>query len=112
MIFENFPYLTDCKAIIEATQSDVDEYWFENLNLRGTYKKEILDYISSHYPHFRQDNEKIYLHKDTSYWHKLAIELENYCQKTGIRYTNYFYHEKLVNEKRIKNKYDIKCDTK
>ena len=27
----------------------IDEYWFENLNLRGSYKKEILDYIKEKY---------------------------------------------------------------
>lgn len=29
-----FPYITDWKAIIEKTKNYVDEYWFENLNLR------------------------------------------------------------------------------
>ena len=37
-----FPYITDFKKIIEESQSFVDEYWFENLNLRGSYKKDIL----------------------------------------------------------------------
>ena len=45
-----FPYLTDCKALIEATKDSVCEYWFENLNLRGSYKKVIMDYIATHYP--------------------------------------------------------------
>ena len=30
-----FPYITDFKKIIKKSQSFVDEYWFENLNLRG-----------------------------------------------------------------------------
>jgi len=40
-----FPFITDFKGIIEKTHKYVDEYWFENLNLRGNYKQKILDYI-------------------------------------------------------------------
>ncbi len=35
----------DCKAIIDSTQNFVREYWFENLNLRGAYKKDILEIV-------------------------------------------------------------------
>lgn len=94
-----FPYITECKEIIGAAQNIADEYWFENLNLRGAYKKEILDYINNHYPQLMQEYIKIYLQKDTSYWKELALELDNYCQKLGVTYVNYFYHEKLVKEK-------------
>jgi DNA repair photolyase len=31
-----FPYITDFKTIIEKSNGYIDEYWFENLNLRGT----------------------------------------------------------------------------
>ena len=44
-----FPYITEWKEIIEISKEYVDEYWFENLNLRGSYKKEILDYIKENY---------------------------------------------------------------
>ena len=30
-----FPEITDYKEIIEKSRLFVDEYWFENLNLRG-----------------------------------------------------------------------------
>ena len=33
-----FPYITEWKEIIEKTKNYVDQYWFENLNLRGQYK--------------------------------------------------------------------------
>lgn len=98
-----FPYLTDCKTIIDSTQNFVREYWFENLNLRGAYKKDILDYVSVHYPQFLQEYKRIYIQKDTAYWTELENELDNYCRKLGIKYKNYFYHEKLVKEK-IKDK--------
>ena len=44
-----FPYITEWKDIIEVSKDYVDEYWFENLNLRGSYKKEILEYIKHNY---------------------------------------------------------------
>ena len=94
-----FPYITNCKGIIDFTKTFVKEYWFENLNLRGTYKKEILDYISSHYPNLLQEYQKIYLHKDMTYWCELTNELNDYCNKLNVKYENYFYHEKLVKEK-------------
>lgn len=37
-----FSYITDWKAIISETRDYVNEYWFENLNLRGAYKQIIL----------------------------------------------------------------------
>jgi len=41
-----FPKITDFKAIINNSKDYVDEYWFENLNLRGNYKQTILSYIN------------------------------------------------------------------
>ena len=31
-----FPYITEWKEIIDYTKDYIDEYWFENLNLRGS----------------------------------------------------------------------------
>ena len=95
-----FPYITEWKEIIDETHNIASEYWFENLNLRGAYKKEILDYINNHYPQFEQEYRKIYMQKDNTYWEKLAHDINGYCEKLGVEYTNYFYHAKLVEEKR------------
>lgn len=40
-----FPYITNFQAIIECSKPYVDEYWFENLNLRGGYKQNILSFV-------------------------------------------------------------------
>ena len=37
-----FPELTDFKEIVEATREFADSYWFENLNLRGTFRPKIM----------------------------------------------------------------------
>lgn len=95
-----FPYITECKGIIDATSEFVCEYWFENLNLRGAYKEEILAYIQNNYPQFLQQYKRIYIQKDNSYWEELACDLDSYCRERDIKYVNHFYHEKLVQEKR------------
>lgn len=91
-----FPYITDWQNIIETSKDFIDEYWFENLNLRGSYKKTILDYIKEKYPEYYQDYLKIYNQKDKTYWINLAKEIEAYCQQNVINFKNYFYHEQIV----------------
>lgn len=98
-----FPYLTDCISIIEESKSYVDEFWFENLNLRGEYKKVILDYIKSKYPKYYKEYINIYLNNDNTYWEVLGDSLNEYCNSHNIKYKNYFYHEKLVQEKKGNN---------
>ena len=99
-----FPYITEWKEIIDQTKDYVDEYWFENLNLRGNYKKEILDYIRTNYSDLYSDYIDIYLKKNNKYWKDLAEEINNYCNLNNINYTNYFYHKELVEKKKKVNK--------
>ena len=40
-----FPGITDFKAIFHRVKNQCDLVWLENLNLRGGFKQEILDYI-------------------------------------------------------------------
>lgn len=94
-----FPYITDFKAIIEKSKDFINEYWFENLNLRGSYKKTILDYISIKYPQYINEYNEIYKNKNMNYWQVLSEEIDNYCIEKGISYINYFYHDKLVKTK-------------
>ncbi len=98
-----FPYITEWKEIIDQTKDYVDEYWFENLNLRGNYKKEILDYIRIYYSNLYSDYIDIYLKKNDKYWKELAEEINNYCNLNNINYTNYFYHKELVEKKKEGN---------
>jgi DNA repair photolyase len=100
-----FPYITDFTSIIEATNEFVEEYWFENLNLRGSYKKVILDYIFEKYQEYAPAYQAIYVNGQKDYWEALALEIEDYCREKGIKHRNYFYHEKLVKEKIEKNKF-------
>ena len=103
-----FPYTTDFKEILEATAEFVCEYWFENLNLRGNYKQEILQYIAEKYPQYLNDYKEIYNNKSMEYWKQLSADIDSYCSQKEIRYTNYFYHSLLVAEKKKSNAREIR----
>lgn len=94
-----FPQITDFKAIVNSSKDYVDEYWFENLNLRGNYKQTILSYINNSYPQFIKLYNDIYRNGDMKYWNELSIEIERYCNEHSIKYINYFYHKDLVQAK-------------
>ena len=100
-----FPYITEWKEIIEESKEYVDEYWFENLNLRGNYKKDILDYIKKNYNGLYLKYVDIYEKKNNDYWRELANKINDYCEENDIKYINYFYHKELVEKKKegIKN---------
>ncbi len=91
-----FPGITDFREIVELSAAYTDEYWFENLNLRGNYKEVILSYIADQYPHLRELYGEIYQKGNMAYWEHLAEDIEAYCGEHAIRHQNYFYHEKLV----------------
>lgn len=98
-----FPYITEWQEIIEKSKNFVDEYWFENLNLRGAYKFYIMNYIKNKYAKYYKYYCDIYLNGNNSYWESLSKEIDNYCQRNDIKYVNYFYHSKLVKEKSLVN---------
>lgn len=96
------PYITEWKEIIEKSKDYVDEFWFENLNLRGTYKPVILNYVKEHYKDIYPQYVEIYEKKNDSYWKELAEEINKYCDNNNIKYVNYFYHKELVEKKKLK----------
>ena len=97
-----FPFLTDYKTLINVSKDYVDEYWFENLNLRGSYKMTILNYIKDKFPDIYPEYVRIYLNNDNTYWENLALEINDFCEHEKVEFINYFYHDKLVVEKKNK----------
>lgn len=95
-----FPYITNWKEIIEVSKDYIDEYWFENLNLRGSHKTDILNYIKTNYKEYYNSYCDIYLKNNMNYWEDLAKKINSYCDKNNIKYINYFYHDKLVAKKK------------
>ena len=107
-----FPGITDVFEIIDEVSDYVDYIWLENLNLRGGYKKTILDYIAEKYPELELLYEDIYKHKNNDYWKDLDEKLTEFANEEGYMYIideepflinptdkpiiiNYFYHEKI-----------------
>ena len=98
-----FPYITDFKEIIDVSKNYINEYWFENLNLRGSYKQTIFKYIENKYPNLLDKYDDIYNKKNKNYWINLSKEIDEYCKTNNIKYINYFYHEELVKNKKENN---------
>ena len=95
-----FPYITNFKEIIKISKAYIDEYWFENLNLRGDYKTKILLYIQEKYPKLINEYNDIYIKGNKKYWNDLSKEIKDYCEINNVKYINYFYHEELVKNKK------------
>ena len=107
-----FPGITDVKAIIDRVKNQCNLIWLENLNLRGSFKVVIVDYIRDTRPGLLPLFEEIYKFGDCTYWEKLDAELKSYACKIGLDYVtnddcikrpfdsppvvvNYFYHERI-----------------
>ena len=107
-----FPGITDCEKIIDRVKNQCNLIWLENLNLRGSYKAVILDYIREKYPDLLPLYKEIYIHGSRLYWEALDMRLKEYAKESGLKYVrdddsiknpfdappvivNYFYHEEV-----------------
>lgn len=119
-----FPGITDIEAIFERVKDQCDYVWLENLNLRGPFKKDIMDYIASKYPHLIPLYDSIYNKGDISYFKSLEQSAENIAIKNNCQFVdnqlsyhkarkghpviiNYFYHEEIrgTNNSGIRNRF-------
>jgi len=113
-ISPNFPGITDVIAIIGRVKNQCNLVWLENLNLRGDYKRRILDWIHEHHPELDGLYHEIYTKGSRDYWISLDGEIREYTKKEGMLYIrdddqrrspfgetpvvcNYFYHEEVRN---------------
>ena len=92
-----FPGITDFEAIFSRVKNQCDLVWLENLNLRGGFKKDILDYIREKYPHLFPLYDTIYNKGDRSYFRGLQEQAEHLASKWNNLIENeYFYLEKTL----------------
>ncbi len=108
-----FPYITDVQGIILKTKDYCNLIWLENLNLRGDYKKVILDYIKEKRPALYSVYDEIYNKGDRDYWENLSKKIAQFCAEHKLEYlrnddsqqrgineppivVNYFYHEEIT----------------
>lgn len=90
-----FPNLTDYEKIVKEVYKYVDYICFENLNLRGAYKKRVLDYINNQHSDLKEMYNKIYLDNDSSYWEITKRDICEMMKAYAVDYRIYFYHDKL-----------------
>lgn len=90
-----FPYITDIRALADATKGTTDQICFENLNLRGAAKAEILGLIAEAYPQYLEGYNAIYRKGDLSYWEQLEAEIKALSAAYDIPFVSYFYHAKI-----------------
>jgi DNA repair photolyase len=88
-----FPGITSVEEIVAATRDFCDVYWLENLNLRGGYKRVIMDYVEQKYPSLTLLYQTIYEKKDKQYWIDLSEQLADFAKSEHLNMINYFYHE-------------------
>lgn len=88
-----FPMLTQLEEIIATCKDTVDFIYFENLNLRGRYKKIILDFISRNFPEYNQLYQDIYTKNKKEYWYLLMEDINRLCKIYDIKYKTFFFHD-------------------
>ncbi len=108
-----FPGITEVEPIILRVRRQCNLIWLENLNLRGAYKRVILDYTAGKYPLLLPLYQDIYLRGDRSYWAELDDQLRQFAAAEGLPYVrnddsierpfealplivNFFFHEEII----------------
>lgn len=84
------PQITDFKKIIEKTKEYADEYWFDKLSLRSSFKTKMFKFIYDEYPIYKSLYNDIYIKKNPQYFEEMAKEIEEYCTKNNIIYKNFY----------------------
>ena len=107
-----FPGITDFEAIFERVKDQCDLFWLENLNLRGGFKKTVMDYIAGKYPDLVPLYDEIYNKHNRSYFEALEVKAEEMAKKYDCPFVDnempygrvpqghpvivdYFYHEEI-----------------
>jgi DNA repair photolyase len=87
-----FPLLSDYREIVRAVEKYAAYICFENLNLRGRYKKTVLELIKKNYPEQYRGFAAVYQSKEefNAYWRKKEKEIRA-CME-GKPYRIYFFH--------------------
>ena len=107
-----FPGITDFEAIFERVKGQCDLFWLENLNLRGSFKKTIMDYIAEKHFDLVPLYDEIYNKHNRSYFKALEEKAKEMARKYDCLFVDnempygrvpqghpvivdYFYHEEV-----------------
>lgn len=87
------PGLTDWKAIIQETRPYTDFYMLENLNMSGSIRPSMMQWIAAKHPDLTAEYERIY-GKISDYWDSVESEIRDYCRIQGVDSRIFFHHGK------------------
>ena len=99
-------------AIFHQVRNQCELIWLENLNLRGGFKKDIMDYIRKKYSDLVSLYDAIYNKGDRSYFRSLEDRAERLAKENSCLFVDnerpygraepghpvivdYFYHEEV-----------------
>lgn len=108
-----FPGITDVPAIIERAMNICNLVWLENLNLKGDYRKRILDWIHEKHSELDELYHDIYSCRERTYWYELDELIRQFTDEHSLPYVrnddsmtrefnappvvvNYFFHEEIT----------------
>ena len=115
-----FPGLTDVPAIVDRVKDQCNLVWLENLNLRGSYKADIMAYIAEKHPNLLPLYQEIYTRGSRLYWETLDDTIRAYAKQQGLEYVwdddsmqkpfaappvlvNFFYHSEIKKSAKKEN---------
>jgi len=90
------PEITDFKRIIELTKDYADEYWFDKLNLRSSFKTKMFNFINNEFPLYKTIYNDIYINKNPQYYEELSDKITEYCIKNNISFKSFYSGDKLL----------------
>jgi radical SAM mobile pair protein B len=116
-----FPEITDIPSIIEQVKDKCNLIWLENLNLRGSYKSVIMNYIKEKREDLFPLYQEIYEKDNILYWEGLNQTIYAYALQNKLEYVrnddsikqpfnappiivNFFYHEQIKKSANKKTK--------
>lgn len=70
---------------MEQAEDKCNLIWLENLNLRGSYKSVILEYINKRYPHLAPLYREIYQKGSRGYWEELDAAIRQLAENGVCR---------------------------
>ena len=85
-----FPKISDIEKLVDLTKDYVDEFWFENLNIRANNRKKIFEFLGKSYLKFVE----FYSGLSKDYWEKVRDNIIKKCKWEGLKYHIYFFHGK------------------
>lgn len=78
------PYLSDWRAVVNATKSFTDYYYFDWINTRSCLWRAILGWIKRFYPELVEKYQAIYATPDP-FWNGVRREIAEFCQQQPIQ---------------------------